>query len=218
MEIKFDFRNKRLNYWQTYNNIFFTSDWHFNHKNMLKSVSTWADNSGCIDLPNIEELNNTIIENINSTVGENDLLIMLGDVIFSKAYKLPEFMSRINCRNIKFLLGNHDNEDIRTSLIEMGYDIINMGKITIKNGDTKKKYWINHFPFADWDGLYTNDSYQIHGHTHGFKVYPYTKMYDAYIGTNNITPVSIETIQKFFEEEDETRGEIDRASLNSLKK
>ena len=42
------------------NSIFIFSDPHFGHKNIVRSVSSWDDKSGCRDFNSIEEMNETM--------------------------------------------------------------------------------------------------------------------------------------------------------------
>ena len=52
--------------------IFFTSDLHIGHRNVIK-----FSNRPFVD---VKEMNQVILNNINSTVAENDYLFMLGDI------------------------------------------------------------------------------------------------------------------------------------------
>ena len=45
------------------NSIFIFSDPHFGHKNIVRSVSSWDDKSGCRDFNSIEEMNKKIYSN-----------------------------------------------------------------------------------------------------------------------------------------------------------
>ena len=44
--------------------IWFTSDTHYNHKNLVKGISRWEDKSGCSDFATKEEMNELLIKNI----------------------------------------------------------------------------------------------------------------------------------------------------------
>ena len=67
---------------------YFYSDPHFSHKNVIK-----YDNR---PFNSVEEMNNTIIENHNSVVGENDDSFCLGDFSFDKR-RTEEFLLRLIC-------------------------------------------------------------------------------------------------------------------------
>ena len=76
--------------------IWITSDWHFNHEAILDFEwrSPWYEKE--------------IIKKINNQVQEDDILINLWDVIFSKASQLWEYLNQIKCKNIILVRWNHD--------------------------------------------------------------------------------------------------------------
>jgi calcineurin-like phosphoesterase family protein len=51
-------------------NIWFTSDTHFHHKNIIKYCNR--------PYSSVEEMNNALIENWNKTVKQNDILHVFG--------------------------------------------------------------------------------------------------------------------------------------------
>lgn len=80
-------------------NRFFTSDWHFGHRNIIKYCNR--------PFKDIEEHDTTILDRLNERVGQDDELYFLGDGFFGD----PErYLSRIVCRNIFYILGSHDRQ------------------------------------------------------------------------------------------------------------
>jgi calcineurin-like phosphoesterase family protein len=93
-----------------YNNIYITTDWHLNHKNIIKYD----------DRPeNFQEL---LLENFSKTCEEDDLVINLGDVIFDDTSYLKEFMSHIKGTHV-LLMGNHERNKPKWYR-ENGFDIV----------------------------------------------------------------------------------------------
>jgi calcineurin-like phosphoesterase family protein len=89
--------------------IWFTSDTHYNHKNICKGVTEWSDaDISCRDFQTIEEMNDAIVNSINKYVMENDILYHLGDWSFGGINSIWEFRKQIKCKNIHLILGNHD--------------------------------------------------------------------------------------------------------------
>lgn len=83
--------------------IWFTSDTHFGHANVLKfSERPWD---------NIDDMNYALIENINACVKPSDELYILGDFSFKltvqQAYELRKL---IRCKKIHLVHGNHDKD------------------------------------------------------------------------------------------------------------
>lgn len=83
--------------------IWFTSDTHFGHENVLKFTGRpWET---------IWQMNDAIVDNINGKVAVDDELYILGDFSFKMtaqdAYGLRK---RIVCRRIHLVPGNHDKD------------------------------------------------------------------------------------------------------------
>lgn len=84
-------------------NIFFISDTHFSHKNIL----TFKDKNNNLIRPfsSVEEMDNALIENWNKVVGKNDKIYHLGDVAIPRSGL--DCLER--CNGDKVLIrGNHD--------------------------------------------------------------------------------------------------------------
>ena len=102
---------------------FFMSDPHYGHKNICRGVTQWKSNEGSDshqetrDFETVEEMNNAIVEAINSTVGENDFLFCLGDWCFGGIENIWNFRKRIVCKNIFLIYGNHDDHIINNKLL-----------------------------------------------------------------------------------------------------
>lgn len=63
-------------------NIFFTSDTHYSHSNICRATSKWGDDNLTRDFKSLDQMNTELVNNINEIVGENDILIHLGDWSF----------------------------------------------------------------------------------------------------------------------------------------
>ena len=81
--------------------FFWTADLHFDHSNMI----------GYMDRPykDVQEMNESLMANINSTVGKGDVLIIAGDLtLWHKKEKVhKEWINNMN-GTIICLKGNHD--------------------------------------------------------------------------------------------------------------
>ena len=85
---------------------FFTSDSHFGHHNMCSGISRWKQ--GFRNYKTLEEMNQALVDGINSVVREDDVLFHLGDWSFGGIENIWKFRKQIKCKNIYLLLGNHD--------------------------------------------------------------------------------------------------------------
>src|SRR6056300_973067 len=88
--------------------VFFTSDTHYHHANICSATSKWERaNDYTRQFPSLDAMNDGLVNGINQTVGENDILVHLGDWSFGGFDKIREFRERLNVRNIILFLGNH---------------------------------------------------------------------------------------------------------------
>ena len=133
-------------------NYFVTSDLHFFHKNILK----FCNDSRPYE--NVEDMNEGIISHWNSIVGENDVVLHLGDFSFKGKEATEEILERLN-GHIVFILGNHCKV-LRSSIKGLTtYDYLEFRF----NG---VKVCCSHYPFASWNQQ-GRGSVMLHGHTHG---------------------------------------------------
>ncbi|MEK6884358.1 MAG: metallophosphoesterase [Nanoarchaeota archaeon] len=165
-------------------NIYFTADSHYSHLNICKGTSNWPDLNNTRDFDNIENMNQTIINNINNKIKEDDILYHLGDWSFGPLSNIQYFRSKINCKNIHLILGNHDkqirkNKDNIQSLFLSIQDYM---EININN----QKIILMHYPIASWI-LKNHGSIMLHGHCHS-----------KYQGGGKILDVGIDNYYKLF--------------------
>ena len=79
--------------------IFFTSDTHFGHGNIINFCKRPYEN--------VAKMDNALIENWNATVGPTDDVYHLGDFCFNGIQRWWELIGALNGR-IHLILGNHD--------------------------------------------------------------------------------------------------------------
>jgi calcineurin-like phosphoesterase family protein len=149
--------------------VFFCSDTHFSHKNICRGVTEWRLPDGSIpksqtrDFQTIEQMNNAIVNNINSVVGQDDVLIHLGDWSFGGIENIQKFRDRILCKEIHLILGNHDThiENNRNNVQELFTSVNHYTKLMYNS----KTFVLSHYPIQSWDGL-NKGHIQLHGHCH----------------------------------------------------
>lgn len=87
--------------------IFFISDTHFGHTNILKF--TKADGSKLRPWDDLEEMHEAMVQNWNSVVKPQDKVYHLGDVYMGGRPDMP-LLERLNGHK-RLVLGNHDGYD-----------------------------------------------------------------------------------------------------------
>jgi len=143
--------------------VFFTSDYHEKHINLCRGTSNWPDKTGCRDFDTLEQMSDAVVAGHNKLVKPNDIVFNLGDIIFGDKTKLPEFLAKLSCKNIYFLMGNHDDWMNKESWAkELFIKVWSFGAEVSING---KLFVLNHYPLKVWRD---NNKGSIHlfGHTH----------------------------------------------------
>lgn len=92
-------------------NIWFTSDSHFHHKNIVKGVSSWENrgDQSQRDFKTLEEHDEHLISQFNKYVKQNDVLWHLGDWSFGGIEQIWNFRKQLNVDTIHLIFGNHDH-------------------------------------------------------------------------------------------------------------
>ena len=172
--------------------VFFTSDTHFNHTNIISYCKR--------PFRDIHEMNETIIANWNNVIGPDDIVFHLGDFCLGGAEEWNRILSRLNGK-IYLILGNHDLNNIRQGVTNV-FEYVAMS-MCIQIG--KKKIYLNHFLYLCFEGGYHNDVWQLFGHVHtrasnsGIDAerlrYLYPTQLDVGVDNNNFTPLSFTEVR-----------------------
>ena len=185
--------------------LFFTSDTHYNHSNICSSTTSWVGAENLTRKFNsLNHMNDSLVNNINEVVGEDDVLIHLGDWSFGGFEMIGEFRNRIICKNIHLTYGNHDHhirknkEDIRDIFSSThDYLFLDVRRPSILGKGVMHKYSFvcMHYPIASWDSM-NDGTIHLHGHVH----LPTNlrlgdgKSLDVGVDGNNLCPLSLDEI------------------------
>lgn len=151
---------------ETYNKLFVTSDTHFNHN---KDFIYAKRGFNCP-----RRMTDSMIDVINSVVGEDGILLHLGDFCLNSTQEDVKYiMSRIRIKELWLLWGNHNNP------IQKNYGgtvqqvcawnsnlfIKYLGHyFSFRRGP--KEFVCFHFPIQIWDGI-SKGTMHLCGHSHG---------------------------------------------------
>jgi calcineurin-like phosphoesterase family protein len=100
--------------------VFFCSDLHFNHANIIKYCGRpWNSGRGpggevVVSPEDVERMNEDLVRNFNETVPEGSTVWFLGDFCMGPDQRrtIPEFVSRLHGK-INIVLGNHDRHSVK---------------------------------------------------------------------------------------------------------
>jgi calcineurin-like phosphoesterase family protein len=184
-------------------NLFFTSDTHYSHSNICRATTRWTDaDSVTRDFKSLEHMNDTLVNNINEVVGQDDILIHLGDWSFGGFEMIEEFRNRILCKNVHLVFGNHDHHIRRNKggiqeIFSSTQDYLHLDLRIPKGKEVDKLTLVcMHFPIASWDGM--NDGVpHLHGHVHlpRHQRIGQGKVMDVGVDGNDLYPISIQEIR-----------------------
>lgn len=190
--------------------LFFTSDTHYNHANICSATTQWVPvTRNTRQFNSLDEMNDTLVNNINEVVGENDILIHLGDWSFGGFDKIAEFRDRIICKNIHLVYGNHDHHqqnnrgDIQ-NLFKSCHDYLELEIRRPANDGRVNKYTFAcfHYPIASWKDM-NNGVIHLHGHVHlpPNQRIAEGKAMDVGVDGNNLYPISMDEVLDIMNEQ-----------------
>lgn len=149
-------------------NIFFTSDMHFGHANIINFCQR--------PFASVEEMNEGLIERWNAVVQPGDVVWSLGDFAFMPFENTLEVLKRLN-GDLHMVLGNHDQKiaNNRKLLLESGLvkEIRDYKEVTWN----KQRMCLFHYAQRTWNASHYG-SWQLFGHTHG-TLAPYGRSVDV---------------------------------------
>jgi len=177
-------------------NVFFISDLHINHKNVILFDNRPFYNNG---VPDLEAMSQTIIGNWNQTVNDNDIVFILGDLFFGSVNNGKKFIDKLR-GHIHFIMGNHDDyKDIKqySRFISVN-DLVDL-TIFDKNNGLNEHFVLCHYPILSWNRKH-HKSIHLHGHTHmglsNGEFHKNNRIFDVGCNGWNYTPVSYKEIIK----------------------
>jgi calcineurin-like phosphoesterase family protein len=166
-------------------NIFFTSDWHLGHANILTFLR--ADGTRLRDFTHVNEMHDYMVAQHNARVRPNDKVYVLGDVAFQN--KWLHVVSRFNGDKV-LVKGNHDT----LKLSQYASYFRDVRAVHQFEGIIMSHIPIHPESLARWG---TN----IHGHLHNKRVKLSDGSIDArYVNAsveslNDYTPISLEEVK-----------------------
>ena len=173
--------------------LFFTSDPHFGHENILKYCHR--------PFSSIEEHDEELIRLWNETVPEDGIVFILGDIGFCSETYLKTILNRLNGK-IYWIIGNHDWRRITPGIMNRFECITQQMVITVDN----KLVYLNHFPFLCYPDSDRHPVYQFFGHVHSGPlstssdisrlVHLNKRQYDVGVDNNEYKPISFQDIMK----------------------
>jgi len=176
--------------------LFFTSDTHFYHTNIIK----YCDRP----YPNAQEMNEDMIKRWNAVVPKDGIVFHLGDVsLTAKNQPLGDLLKKLN-GTIYLIIGNHENDALANDWIKGRWEkICDVAEIHVKDEeitDGEQHIVMCHYPMIVWNGSHKG-SWQLFGHVHGGLsnkgkiLHPVTSM-DVGVDSHDFAPISYQQVKE----------------------
>lgn len=177
--------------------LFFVSDTHFGHENIIKFCNR--------PFKTTNEMDEALIKNWNSVVGPEDTIFHLGDFAFGGSQLWNYTLQKLNGHKI-LIIGNHDMKNLRQGYMRWFDAVLPQAQLQIDN----RAVYLNHYPFLCYGGSYRGEKgavWQLFGHLHlntrgdiigkDFErtKYCFPYQYDVGVDLNNFCPVSWNTVK-----------------------
>jgi calcineurin-like phosphoesterase family protein len=169
----------------------FYSDPHFWHTNIINKCGRAFND--------VEEMNNALISNYNSVIGNNDIVLWVGDCFFTKNDdQYRDLLSSMNGRKI-LVIGNHDQSE--SAMAALGFDLAMREAVLSINGVVCR---VSHYPYNGTPGIL--DKYKnrrphknpgeilLHGHNHSFEKVTSTRSINIGVDAWNFSPALYEDV------------------------
>jgi len=169
--------------------IWFTSDTHFGHANIIKFCGR--------PFVDVEQMNKQLIKRWNEQVGKDDIVFHLGDFIFGGSELFESIISQLN-GHIYWVFGNHDYRNVREKYLKLFAGAAPKMVISID----EQPIILNHEPILCFGGQENYRYWHLFGHVHTTRTnrqgMDYEKMlsmstpsmYDVGVDFNNYRPIS----------------------------
>lgn len=161
-------------------NVFFMSDTHFGSAKVIDKCQRPFSSS--------KEMDEVLLDRINSRVGKRDVLYHLGDFSNAPVDEAVKTRDRIRCKNVFLVAGNHD-EHTRVKRRFRRRFLKVKDFLEVKFGD--QMVVMCHYPHRVWHH-WDKRSMHLHGHCHGY--IPDTAMHhlclDVGVDCHGFSPLS----------------------------
>lgn len=167
--------NRKLRFNDPKTKVWVASDWHIHHSRDF----IWKPRG----FTSVEESNRWILDDVNAMVGQNDVLLYLGDWMLNAPndHAFEDFVKRIICQNVYAVWGNHEGPSwayYQSGLQEkFGKDFtaevypFKVGNITFLGNYAEIEVYrqtvtLTHYPFRIWNKSH-HSTRNLCGHSHG---------------------------------------------------
>lgn len=169
------------------NKIYFTSDTHFNHANIIQ----YSDRP----FKGIDHMTEVLIANWNKKVKPGDVVYHLGDFSLSWGPKhesmIDDILLRLNGQKY-LILGNHDRDEVINN--KRWIWARHYHEIKVNVGGDSHQIMMFHYALRSWNKM-GRGPWMLYGHSHGNLPWHPGKSMDVGVDPNDYGPLSVQYIK-----------------------
>lgn len=182
------FRRSVLNQWTgAFMQTYFTSDNHFDHKNIIQYSNR--------PFKNVDEMNVMMVEKWNSIVTNHDTVYHLGDFTLGDIRHFTKCVCQLN-GNIKILPGSHDHlwlkDFVASDKVQVVMPLVSVEFPEIMIGKYPQVIVMCHYSMQVWDRSHYG-AWHLFGHSHG-TLKGIGLSFDVGVDCTEFTPLSLEMV------------------------
>lgn len=135
---------------------YFSGDWHLGHANIIRFDGR--------PFANVDEMNETIMKNVMTTLQKGDNLYYVGDFALERDFgKVEGWMATLKSSgaNLYFIKGNHDKKDTIKLYQKYGVYLGEQKKVEVEG----QEIVLNHYAMRVWDKSH-HGTWHLYGHSH----------------------------------------------------
>lgn len=176
--------------------LFFTSDTHFFHRNIIKYCKR--------PFANEWEMNEALIKNWNAVVPKDATVFHLGDVSLTGNPKaLDEILHKLNGEKY-LIIGNHESDALGKEYVRKHwkgiYDVLEIFVPDDEISYGKQHISMCHYPMITWNAAHRG-SWSLFGHVHGGlsnkgDIQHKAASMDVGVDCHNFSPISYQQVKE----------------------
>jgi len=168
--------------------IFYTSDLHLGHTNVIRHCDR--------PFSNADEMDAALIKNWNDKIHSYDTVYIVGDFLFRAKRPVEEYLSELKGKK-HLIVGNHDKYWMKKTDMDQWFESVSPMLFIF---DRNRTATLCHYPMMSWPGL-SKGGYMIYGHIHNNTNADYwpliaerDQMLNAGVDINGFSPVTLEEL------------------------
>ncbi|NQY06410.1 MAG: metallophosphoesterase family protein [Flavobacteriaceae bacterium] len=169
------------------NHIYFTSDHHFGHKNIIEYSNRPFDN--------IDKMDEELIRRWNSKIQPQDNVYHIGDVGLTTPERMKDILDRLN-GNIFLIKGNHEHAAL--TYRERFTWVKDYHELKVKDPDApngSQTIVLLHYAMKVWRSSFRG-TWHLYGHSHGsLPNDPNSLSFDVGVDCHNYYPLSYQEVK-----------------------